>query len=209
MKDLAHKRERFYSITREYSLLYNYSNQREQLAFSAGVLNFIWNSWNNLWREFWIAHVSGGLDFNSLPIAPIFANYNDKQSCHFLLHACGKRNRHNPGDTLTGVYQETTWGDPAIMASIATHLIPRHAHMNYVLGVLGHYQITLEHFQKIRNSFIHLNNENIYYLNLLAGHYSFSPNQKLIDILETTNIASANRCFDNLIDNMNGMLRNL
>lgn len=209
MRDLSHRRERFYSITEDYSSLYLYSNQQEQLALSAGVLNFIWNSWNNFWREFFIAHVSGGLDLDKNPITPIHPDYRDKQACHYLLHACGKRKLHNIGDSIAGVYQEVTWGDPAVIARIATHLIPHHSNMNYLLGVLAIYQTTIEHFQKIRNSFIHLNNENIFYLNQLTGHYSFSPNQNLIDILESTNISSTTRCFDNLIDNMNGMLTNL
>lgn len=209
MRDLSHRRERFYSITNDYSSLYLYTNQQEQLTLSAGVLNFIWNSWNNLWREFFIAHVSGGIDFDKNPITAIYPNYTDKQACHYLLHACGKRRTHNIGDSIAGVYQEATWGDPDVISRIATSLIPNHANMNYLLGVLGIYQTTIEHFQKIRNSFIHLNNENIFYLNQIAGHYSFSPNQNLIDILESTNISSTTRCFDNLIDNMNGMLANL
>lgn len=209
MRDLSHRRERFYSITEDYSSLYLYSNQQEQLAISAGVLNFIWNSWNNFWREFFIAHVSGGLDLVQNPIKPIYPDYRDKQACHYLLYACGKRSSHYIGDSILGVYQEATWGDPAVIAKIATHLIPHHSNMNYLLAILGLYQTTIEHFQKIRNSFIHLNNENIFYLNQLTGHYSFSSNQNLIDILESTNISSTTRCFDNLIDNMNGMLTNL
>lgn len=209
MRNLSHKRERFYSVVSNYSLLYSYTNQKEQLVLSAGVLNFIWNHWNNFWRDFWIAHVSGGFDFNGDPITPIHVNYNDKQSCHYLLYACGKRNNHAAGSSIIGVHQEATWGDPNIISNIATRIIPHHSYMNYVLGLLGHYQTTIEHFQKIRNSFIHLNNENIYNLNSLTGYYRFNPNQGLIDILETTDIASSNRCFDNLVDNMNGLIQNL
>jgi hypothetical protein len=209
MRDLSHGRERFYSITSDYSSLYNYTNKQEQLTLSAGVLNFIWNSWNNFWKEFWLAHVCGGVDFGHNPISPIYPNYKDKEACHFLLFACGKRTRHNLNDTIVGVHQEATWGDPQVIANIATKLLPHHPHMSYILGVLSIYQTTIEHFQKIRNSFIHLNNENIYNLNQIAGHYSFSNNQNLIDILESTNISSTTRCFDNLIDNMTGMLNNL
>lgn len=209
MRDLSHKRERFYSVSNNYSLLYNYTNQREQLTISAGVLNFVWNHWNNFWREFWLAHVSGGTDFNGDPITPIYPNYTDKQSCHFLLYACGKRRNHNTSDTIIGVFQEATWGDPDIITNIATTLIPNHTYMSYVLALLSHYNTILQHFQRIRNSFIHLNNENVYQLNSLTGYYTFAPNQRLIDILETINISTSNRCFDTLIDNMNGMLSNL
>lgn len=209
MRDLSRKRERFYSVTANYHALYTYSNDREQLTHSAGVLNFIWNHWNNFWRDFWIAHVSGGLDFSHAPITPIHSDYNDKQSCHYLLYACGKRTNHTPGARILGIYQEATWGDPRIISNIATTMLPHHTYMSYVLGLLGHYQTTIEHFQRIRNCFIHLNNENVYQLNTLTGYYRFKPKQRLIDILETTNIVTSTRCFDNLIDNMNGLIINL
>lgn len=209
MRNLSHRRERFYSITTDYSALYSYSNRQEQLTLSAGILNFIWNGWNNFWREFWLTHICGGYDLVQNPINPIYPDYRDKEACHYLLFACGKRRRHNPNDAIAGVHLEATWGDPRIIADVATHLLPIHPNMAYLLGILGTYQTTIEHFQKIRNTFIHLNNENVYNLNFIAGHYSFSADQNLIDILESTNIASSTKCFDNLIDNMNGMLQNL
>jgi len=209
MRDLAHKRDRFYNVASNYSALYSYTNDKEQLTLSAGVLNFIWNHWNNFWRDYWIAHVSGGFDVNGNRIIPIFNSYNDKQSCHYLLYACGKRNNHNPGSSIIGVHQEATWGDPNIISNIATTMLPHHSHMNYVLSLLGLYQTYINHFQRIRNSFIHLNNENINHLNSITGYYIFNTNHRLIDILETTEISTSIRCFDNLINNMTGLIQNL
>lgn len=209
MRFLSHKRDRFFSVITNYSPLYVSSNDREQLVYSAGVLNFIWNQWNNLWREYWLVHISGGYDFSNSYIGPIRNNYNDKQSCHYLLFLAGKTRRHRPGDAVVGTHQEATWGDPRIIAEIATGLMPDHPHMGYLLGLLGHYQIYLEHFQKIRNSFIHLNNENVKKLELITPYYSFSAGQGLIDILEAIDIASSIRCFDNLLDNMDGFLTHL
>lgn len=209
MRYLSHKRDRFSSVIDNYSPIYPFSSRREQLVYSAGVLNFIWNQWNNLWRDYWIAHVSGGYNFNDSPITPILNNYNDKQSCHYLLFLAGKTRRHRAGDAVLGTHQEATWGDPIIITRVATSLISHHPHMTYLLGLLGHYQTYLEHFQKIRNSFIHLNNENIKKLELITSYYSFSVGQELIDILEATDIASSVRCFDNLLDNMEGFLTHL
>ncbi|OOG77545.1 hypothetical protein [Flavobacterium sp. A45] len=209
MRDLAYRRERFCDVIEDYSILYTYSNDKEQLALSAGVLNFIWNHWNNFWRDYWLAHVSGGYDFNGNRITPIFNNYNDKQSCHYLLYACGKKSNHNNGSSIVGVHQEATWGDPNIISNIATKMLPYHNQMTYVLGLLSQYQTFILHFQRIRNSFIHLNNENIYNLNSLTGHYIFNDNHRLIDILETTEISTSTRCFDNLVNNMTGLIQNL
>lgn len=209
MRILSNKSERFQDVVNNYSALYTYTNDKEQLVITAGVLNFIWNHWNNFWREYWIAHVSGGYDANNNLIIPIFNNYTDKQSCHYLLYACGKKNNHIQGNAIVAVYQEATWGDPNIMSNIATKMLPHHPQMNYLLGLIGHYQTYIEHFQRIRNSFIHLNNENIYNLNTLSGYYTFGPNHRLIDILETTEIHSATKCFDNLLGNMSGLIKNL
>ncbi|AZA54613.1 hypothetical protein [Chryseobacterium sp. G0201] len=209
MRLLLNKRERFHDVINDYSSLYNYSNKKEQLTISAGVLNFIWNHWNNFWRDYWIAHVSGGIDFNGIPITPIHNNYTDKQSCHYLLYACGKKNSHNSSNSINGVHQEATWGDPILMTNIATTMLTHHTHMTYLLGLLGHYQTYIQHFQRIRNSFIHLNNENVNKLNTLTGYYTFSPNHRLIDILETTEITTATKCFDNLLNNMTGLIQNL
>lgn len=209
MRDLSHKRERFYQVTASYSSLYTYTNKKDQLTVTAGILNFVWNHWNNFWRDFWLAHASGGYDFLGNRIVPIRNNYTDKQSLHYLLYLCGKRRTHIIGDSLNSVHQEATWGDPAIIAHIATGMITHHPYMNYVLGILSHYQTHIQHFQRIRNSFIHLNNENISHLNSLKPYYIFDTHHHLIDILETTEITTSIRCYEYLLDNMTGMLRNL
>jgi hypothetical protein len=209
MRNLIYKKMRFVKVVDIYSSLYVYTNSKEQLIISSGVLNFIWNYWNNFWRDYWITHVSGGYNMDGSYISPIYSKYNDKQCCHYLLFACGKRKQHNYGDSINGSYQEVTWGDPKIIADIASHFLTTNNHMNIVLGLLSHYKTFIEHFQIIRNSFIHLNNDNIYYLNKIAGYYIFGPNHRLIDILDTKEISSSTICFINLTDNMKGMIRNL
>lgn len=209
MRHLSHKRSRFFSIAENYSTLYSYSNSKEQIINSAGVLNSIWNSWNNFWRDYWIAHVIGGYDFSQKLISPIFLNYTDKQACHYLLFAYGKRKKHNFGDTLNYNYQELTWGDPDVISKIASSLLHYHSSMNSVLGVLSYYYTSIQHFQRIRNTFIHLNNENVYCLNSIASHYSFSQNQEPIDILEAKDINSQRKCFEYLVDSITGMIKNL
>lgn len=205
MRKLSDKKKRFLGIATHYSALYSYTNQKDQLTVSAGTLNFIWNSWNNFWRDYWLAHVQGGLDLTDTRIIGVHPNYNDKQGCYYLLTLLGRKSS-NPGASIAGTWQEVTWGDPKVISNVATQLLPNHPHMNHVLGILSHYQTSLEHFQKIRNSFIHLNNENVHSLNQISAYYSYGPNQELIDILESTHISSSTRCFDHLVDNMKGMM---
>jgi hypothetical protein len=209
MIDLSKKRARYLKICTKYSRLYQYVNESEQYVISSGVLNFIWNSWNVFWRDYWICHVSGGIDFHKNPINGIYPRYNEKQCCHFLLYKLGKRNNHNYGDSITASYQEATWGDPLVIQKIAFELIPNHPQMTTLLGILSIYQTEIEHFQKIRNTFIHLNKDNINGLNSLSGYYVFSATQRLIDILESRSTSSGTRCFDHLNQNMTGLLLNI
>lgn len=208
-RDLSRKRKRFEEVANNYSNLHIYSNTKEQLIISSGVLNFIWNHWNIFWRHYWIAHVSGGQNIDGSYIPPIHPNYSDKQCCHYLLYCCGKRSIHKYGDSIVGGHQEATWGDPKIITDLASHFSGIHTHTTTILGLLNHYKLFIEHFQLIRNSFIHLNNENIYNLNKIVGYYIFNPSHRLIDILDTTEISSSSKCFVNLVDNMKGMIINL
>ncbi len=209
MRYLSHKRQRFLDSLKNVAIMYSYANQREQLLISAGVLNSIWNLWNNFWRDYWIAHVSGGYDFGNNIIHPLYNGYNDKQSCHYLLYACNKRSNHLFGATITGSHQEATWGDPNIISLIAIKMTPHHGSMAHLSGILGYYQTHLQHFQRIRNTLTHLNNENVFHLNAIAGYYSFGADHRLIDILESVEISSSTRCFNNLINNMEGLVQNL
>lgn len=209
MIDLSKKRVRYLEICRNYSDLYQYTNDKEQHVISSGVLNFIWNSWNNFWRDYWICHVVGGIDFQKNPVLGIYPEYNDKQSCHFLLYKLGKRRNHNFGDSITGSYQEATWGDPQVIQKIAFKLIPNYPQMTTLLGILSSYQTEIEHFQKIRNAFIHLNRDNVKGLKRLTGYYIFSASLRLIDILESQSSTSGTRCFDHLNENMKGLLLNM
>ncbi|QEH39355.1 hypothetical protein [Chitinophaga sp. XS-30] len=210
MRTLSKRRKRFLGITQDYLALYSYTNSKEQLVVSAGVLNFIWNSWNNFWRDYWLAHVTGGMNLDGTPLIPTHPTYIDKQGCHYLLFLLRKRKSHNLGDAISSCHQEATWGDPKIISDLSTALLSSHAHLATTLGVLSHYYTDIVHIQKIRNSFIHLNNENVFNLNPLTAYYSFSaPQKKPIDILEAKNIRSSQRCIDHLVDNVRGMIYNL
>ncbi len=209
MVDLRKKRIRFIEVCRNYSELYNYSNHKEQMIASSGILNIIWNSWNNFWRDFWISHVSGGFDFRKNRVNGIFPKYNDRQCCHYLLFQLGRRKSHSYGDSIIGSFQEATWGDPQVIQKIAFQLISHYPQMSNLLGVLSIYQRDIEHFQKIRNTLIHLNKDNVDGLSLISGYYTFTPEQRVIDILESSSISSGARCFEHLNENMKGFLLNM
>ena len=201
MVNLQLKKSRTIHSIENYSALYKYDNNKERLAYSAGVLNSIWNLWNNFWRDFWITQVQGGIDTHRHLIPSIHNKYTSFQSCHFLLHKLGKRRIHNIGDTISGSFQEATWGDPKVIETLAFEF-----RLNYILLLRNQYRTKIEHFQIIRNCFIHLNNFNVSSLNSITSYYIFSANQKTIDILEAKSTRSHYSCFDEITGNLKGML---
>jgi len=210
MIDLRHKKQRIVQSLGNYHLLYKtWHSEREKLTFTAGVLNSIWNLWNNFWGEFWIAHITGGIYVNGTIIIPIYQNYTKRQAIFFLLIKLGKRNVNKLGNSISGTYQEPTWGDINIIEKLALELQPNHNHLQILSQLIGHYKTQVEHFQQIRNSFIHLNDENISKLKSIQNHYVFNTSQKLIDILEANILGGSNKCYDNLVDNMKGLVLNL
>jgi len=211
MIDLRHKKQRIIQSLDNYHPLYqaNWEPERNKLSYTAGVLNSIWNVWNNFWREYWISHVIGGVYVNSLPIIPIYPNFYKKQAIFFLLIKLGRRNSSRLGNSINGTHEEPTWGDVKIIEKLAIELLQHHSHLQQLLYLIGHYKIQVEHFQQIRNSFIHLNNENISKLKNIQGRYIFNSSQKLIDILEANILGGSETCFEYLIANMKGLVLNL
>lgn len=211
MRDLKTRKKRLLEILDKYENLYKHSTAEEYLVNSNGILNFIWNNWNNWWRDYWLAHINGGYYIDSTLLTKKF-NYNDKQALHLLCHFSGKFKNHNHGDAIVGTHQEVTWGDYDKIEIIALKLYSRYPHLsnlNYLLSLIGTYKTEIKHFQLIRNSFIHLNNESIYKLNSIKSYYIFNPNQNLIEILESKHITSNKKCINHLIGNMKGLIINL
>lgn len=209
MIDLSKRRVRYVEVCKNYSNLYKYTTDKERNIISSGVMNFIWNNWNGFWRDYWLCYVSGGIGFKRNTIVGIHPKYDDKQSCHFLLYQLGKKKNHTDNDRIIGSYQEATWGDPQNIQKIAFEFIKYYPEMKILLGLLSSYQKEIEHFQKIRNTFIHLNKDNIEDLRKIVGYYSLPPSNKLIDILESKSLISGKPCFYHLSESMQGFLLNI
>lgn len=210
MIDLRHKKQRIVQSLNNYHLLYKtWNSEREKLTYTAGVLNSIWNLWNNFWREYWITHITGGVYVNGTIVAPIYQNYTKRQAIFFLLIQLEKRKINRLGNSISGTHQEPTWGDINIVEKLALKLQPKHNHLQVLSHLIGHYKIQIAHFQQIRNSFVHLNDENISKLQNIQCHYVFNASQKLIDILDANILGGNTKCYDNLVDNMKGLVLNL
>lgn len=211
MRVLNKKKKRFLQSLDKYESIYKFNNKEEYLIISNGILNFIWNVWCNFWRDYWLSHINGGYYFDHSKLNKL-KRYNDKQAIHYLCHLAGKFSSHSPGQSIIGNHLEITWGDYNKIEDIALKLLvidPSLTHLNYLLGIIPNYKIEINHFQQIRNSFIHLNNENIKKLDIIKPYYIFNNNQDAIEILESNHLNSGDICFFHLTNHLRGLVMNL
>ena len=213
MINLAKKRVRFIYISQKYNKLYQKSCSGEQnhemfLVVTSGTLNFIWHNWNLFWRNFWLAHLIGGIDLYNKPFHGLFPNYDEQQALYQLLVYLQKR-KPNPGARINGTYQEATWGDPNIIIKLAVELMPSYSYMNYLVSLMSYYIQPIRHLQTVRNSLIHLTHHNIKQLFNLARHYRFQPGQKIIYITFAREIGTAEIAVNYWLNKMEGLLLNI
>lgn len=201
---LYQKRERFIQCAEKQYLSYS-SQSSKDLVITSGTLNYIWNLWNSFWRFFFMAYALGGYDCNKNKISGFIKTLRQNEvACYYQ---CVKNNKvYTIGRTIN-YYSEMTWGDPdviIILLSSSTVSIP---HSTYLLGLLSSYYDDISDFQKIRNSFIHMNSFGLSSLerNVLPK-YSLLSGQKIVDILESVSLNSNNQCFRTILDSMKACL---
>lgn len=210
MINLKKKRDRLLDIIDKNKDLYSHSNKKEQLIISSSLLNIIWNSWSDFWRNYWIVYITGGLSISESKIIGLHPEFDSCQACAFVnqfkRHPIITRYRH--ADTIP-YYGEPNWGDPTTIINIASGLISQITDCNYLVSFISIYKIELEEFQKIRNTFIHLNKNTIKQLQNMQCNFIFTADQSIIDILDAKRIGNSNICFYSMLDNMSGLLNNL
>lgn len=208
MIDLAKKRSRLLIIIEKYKGLYRYSTKEEQFLISSSLLNFIWNSWSSFWRDYWIVYTTGGIDIAKKIVVGIHPDLDCSQACAYVNQYARIRYRYSYGDRITH-FSEPTWGDTSIITNIASGLVSNIPQMSYLISLIPIYKNELDDFQKIRNSFIHLNKNAIKQLDMMRPNYIFAPNQSILDILNTKRLGKTNICFYSMLDTMSGLLINL
>lgn len=209
MIDLAKKRRRLLTIINKYKTLYQYSTKEEQLLISSSLSNFIWNSWSTFWRNYWIVYIRGGIDLSKQKVTGLHPELNISQACAFANQYKNSYNRskYRYADTICP-YNEPNWGDSSLITNIASEFLNIQS-MGYLVSLIAEYKNELDDFQKIRNSFIHINNNSINQLQLLKPHYIFTSRQPIIDILNAKRFGTTKICFYSVLDSMSGLLGNL
>lgn len=211
--DLVKQRTRTITIIAKYYSCYKYSNKTEKIIVSSSLLNIIWNNWCQFWRNYWIFNICGGIYLDKIRYIGIYPSLSPNQACAYAAHlrSCSPIRSYNYGDYIQH-YQEPTWGDYDRIVNIATNLSNHpqlSSRMNYIISILPAYMNELKDFQKIRNSFVHLNYGAIKDLENIKSNYIFSCNSDILDILNARRIGNTSPCFLSMTDNMIGLLKNL
>ena len=178
----------------------------KKLIIATGLLNHIWQSWNQFWRAYWIAHLIGGKDLQNQKIIALQPQLSEPEALYYLLTLIGKRTRGSIGEVKFS-YQEATWGDIKTIQDIAAHLSPSNNNIHNVLNAVSLFGMTIEHFQIIRNTQIHISASNMNKLILVTPHYVIvsKPNYPH-DILESRELISGKIAIRAWIENMNDFL---
>ncbi len=151
--------------------------------FSSGILNCLWQTWGQLWRTLWLAHILGGENLQRNSVSPHMANRSEEEGIWYLLFLLGKRN--NPHGTITGSHQEPTWGDRDIIEKIAFEMKCRNISNigDRVLSAFSALGDTPRHFQIVRNAAIHLNKQGYQNVKGIIPHYVITTVDYPTDIL--------------------------
>ncbi|HPG41456.1 MAG TPA: hypothetical protein PLP19_19550 [bacterium] len=208
-----------YSIAKQYSKIYSTSqksldyfklcneNSQKNFIFASGVINFLWQSWNRFWRNFWLAYLLGGEDLKKQQIisVPSFSGKNEFEAIHYILYLIGKRK--TPSGMISASYQEPTWGDVDCITKISTNLSEPGTDVDIIkiqvlnaLSVLGD---TPRHLQIVRNTSIHLNWENITNLhNRVLPFYAISNINYPTEILYSKEIRTSKIAIQHWVDDL-------
>lgn len=205
---LRKRKIRFLQISNSSVPYYNSTeaDQLKKFIVATGLLNHVWQSWNQFWRAYWIAHVIGGQDLQNNKIVPLHPNLSEPEALYYLLTLVGNKKKGSTGVVLFS-YEEKTWGDLKIIQDLAVHLSSSSNNVNKVLDAASLFGMTIEHFQTIRNSQIHISTSSMNKLKSIVPYYVVASKLKYPhDIIEARELSSGKIAIRAWIENMNNFL---
>lgn len=184
------------------------SNGPKNFMFQTGIVNSIWQSWNSLWRTYWLAEIKGGIDIFNKPTTPYASHLTEEQAVFFLLK--GVTGGH------TNHWEEKTWGDVRWISAIAANmyrldptLIPalpiaqKAQTVSSVISLLGN---SVNHLQLVRNCSVHLDEFNAQRLRSILVNYTI-PNYKYpTDVMLSRSIADGKKAIVSWQEELNTLL---
>ena len=209
---LRKKKVRFLQISNLSILHYDLTepDQLKKFIVATGLLNHIWQSWNQFWRAYWIAHIIGGKDLQNNKIVPLHPGLSEPQALYYLLTLIGKQKRGSIG-FINSSHYEATWGNIKVIQDLATQLSSSSNNVNKTLNAASLFGTTIEHFQIIRNSQVHISASNMTTkLRSVIPYYVIASNPKYPhNIIEAKEISSGKIAIKAWIETMNDFLNYL
>ena len=200
-----YKRRARFTQSAEIAYLFYRASKNKNIVVTSGTLNYIWNLWNSFWRYYFMAYAIGGIDCGKKKIKGFKSTFRQNEIACF--YQCIKnKGKYTLGKSIK-YYYEITWGDPNVICALLSSSQVNIPTANYVLGLIGTYRDDILDFQKIRNSFIHMNTFGLGELErAVLPRYRLKSGQETINILDSVSLSSNGECFRTLLDSMNACL---
>lgn len=208
MYSVQNKYSRFCKLTGKYNnIITNINNNHllekyERHIYLSGVINSLWQAWNDFWRTFWLANLFGGYDIRRNLIAPIPSILKSKSSeseaLFYLLYVLGKR--RNAIGSISGSYQEATWGDRTQIEKLTLNL---KGPGDSILSAMAIYGNAIYHLQLVRNASIHLDMDNFKRAKSeLMPYYIYPAIKYPTDFLFSTNLSNGEIAYKDWVNNL-------
>ena len=211
MYTLRKNKVRFLQISNSSISHYNLTetDHLRKLIVATGLLNHVWQTWNQFWRSYWIAHIIGGRDLQNNKIIALNPSLNEPQALYYLMTLIGKRKSGTTG-VINSSYQEATWGNLKAIQDLAHKINSPNNNVNNALNAASLFGITIEHFQIIRNAQIHISSSNMHKVGSVTPYYVIPSKPRYPhDILEAKEIVSGKIAIKAWIETMNNFLNYL
>jgi len=209
MYSLRKKKIRFLQISSAAITHYdcNETDQLKKFIVATGLLNHIWQSWNQFWRAYWISHIIGGNNLQNQKIIPLNSNLSEPEALYHLLTLIPNKKKRGSKGTVHYSYQEATWGDLKIIEDLAFELSSSSNNISNVSNAVNLFGINIKHFQTVRNAQTHLSASNMKKLSLVTPYYVIGSKPKYPhDIIEAKELVSSKIALRAWIENMNDFL---
>jgi len=173
---------------------------KEVPLFLTGTLNILWQSWNSLWRVYWLANLYGGLGINRdiIPSGDFSKSKHEEEAIFYLLYLLGRKKRAN--GRSRGSFEEVSWGDKNVIESLSLIL---HGENSDILTYIGQYGDAIKHLQIVRNASIHLDKYNVRRINNdVLPHYTISTYKYPWEIIFARDLSNGKPAIQNWIDDL-------
>ena len=173
---------------------------KEVPVYSTGVLNILWQSWNSLWRVYWLANLYGGLGIKHdiIPSVNFARSKHEEEAIFYLLHLLGRKKR--PNGRSRGSFEEVSWGDKDVIESLGLVL---HGQNSNIIKYIGTYGNAIKHLQIVRNASIHLDKYNVRRINNdVLPHYAISSYRYPYEIMFARDLSDGKPAIQNWVDDL-------